>query len=225
MRTLTLITLILYGYTCTSQEKKIAVKWFDEKVGNYSGIINGKAYKFEMLGYSHPFFKDESLASGNVFYNNQLYYDNELLYDISSDILVLKKDIRGISSLIQLNSLEIGYFTIHERKFVRTPVKKLNADYTFMEETFKGDRFGFYRRHEKTREASTKKKIIEYEESISYYISDNGKYSRLQNGKKLMKIYPELKDKIRNFARANDVSWRHHDDLLIVVSFLDKNWQ
>ena len=200
-----------------------AIAVYHQSIGDQSGLYNGIQY----IGYpftfkeGHPFFYTPDLSAGSVTYDG-VYYANVLLrYDEIAEVVIIQDSIHRL----QLHSSRISRFTVANNTFIRIVKDSLGAN---LEKT------GFYNLLYEGNTSVLKKEIKRIREEVQnttdgvqrfidekkyYYIKKPNGYFTVNRKKDVFKILKDHKKEIQQYIKANDLSFKHDkDNLLIKVS-------
>lgn len=191
--------------------EEVLTKYFDQRLGCENlEINNGTVHvnEFRVSNNKHRYYPNDIFEKGNITYNSQQYFDIAIKYDIYNDILVYKPQNSNIIS-INLIKEKATSFTINNKKFVYIdhllyPLSPIKTGY--YEECVSGKSFIFYIRHHRNRREIIKGSSIynEFDDNYEYYIKSESTFNRINSKKDILKIFPELKQKINDLYSAYD---------------------
>lgn len=191
--------------------EEVLTKYFDQRFGYENlEINNGTVHEneFRVSNNKHCYYPNENFEKGNITYNNQQYFDIPIKYDLYNDILVYKPQNSNIIS-INLIKEKVSSFTINNKNFIYidnlfSPLSHIKKGY--YEESVSGKNFVFYIKHHRSRREIIKESSIyhEFDDNYEYYIKSEGAFHKISSKKDVMKIFPELKQKINDLYSAYD---------------------
>ena len=213
-----LSSFLLIQSACLAQTKIEALENFDKDLGYHFGLYSGREYQYRLLKGSNPFFKEDSWAPGKLTVNNQTFSEVSMIYDIEQDVLVIRKETDNLNASIQLDISTVQQFSIGNSLFIPGMVK---GNLIYLEVLFQGKSISFHNTYTKRRKVSAQTSQVFYDESIDSFIKDTNGYQSLSRNKTILKIYPDIKSKVKNYVKSNRLSWNDKTDFLAILSFID----
>jgi hypothetical protein len=212
------------------EKEKELYATLDKELSSGNALVNNGKFQIEKsnnLENEHRYFSEDKLYSGDISYNNQLYYNNKVKYDILKDEVVINPENQSEKILIVLDKTKIDYFTIQNRKFVKTKLKE-DEPAEYVEESLNTKNFIFYIKYIKNFKEVIKDNSLysSYTSQNKYYIKIDNTIHEVRTKKSILKLYPQFKSVIedyykfsRNLENENNVKFMENLMLTIKKSF------
>lgn len=186
---------------------------------DHAAIYNGAEY----VGYGqqisgHPFFGNDNLKRGDLFYLGVWYKNIPLYYDLVTGIVLIQR--HDGFQFIRLASGKIGAFTYDSAYFVRiTSPLNNETEPAFFQQLYDG-RIKVY---------AQKKKVIVSSGSIErggsffqqfnqYYVVNNNQWSEINNGRDLLSAYGMYKEQLRRWLSEQPYRFKKNPEWILVKS-------
>jgi len=201
-----------------------AVNLFNEEVGGNTHLFNGPEHRGYMRpATSHPYFLNEDIHIGSIYYDG-IFYDNvPLMYDILNDNVITLQYVKDSS--IQYRSIfkidlfrdRTGSFSIPGHDFV-----KIEADSNtgkmksgFYELLYNGKAKVVVRRTKVYAEEIKRELERRYDSSSTYYILKKGTYYPIKNKGDVLDVFKDKRREISAFISKNKLKYRRQREELI----------
>ncbi len=154
----------------------------------------------------HPFYPDDLVLTGNLYYDGILYPDIPLQYDLVDDAVIIMDYTR--SYFIKLNSQKVDSFTIGDRKFVRPGRNESGeVDNSLYEQLHHGSIRILVRREKKVLyRTTTERTIASYKQYNTFFIIKNGDWHGINSTDQAIRVLKEKKNELKQLAKDNN--WR-----------------
>ncbi|KAF2334417.1 hypothetical protein [Flavobacterium daemonense] len=219
-------SLILFGvffnifsiHSQTSTSNNSLYNWFDkafekENLPIYNGTRHINYYR--TLDNTHSYYVSANYSSGDVEYEDQTYYNLDLKYDINNDILVFKP--KGKFDYLGINIIKekTASFTIQNKHFVNINYNGASCpDYMsgYYQEIVYSKNNILYIKHHKNRSKVIDTKSVSddvqnstdtFTEKNEFVLKYKDTYYKIASKSDVIKIFPELKSKIKNYYSTN----------------------
>ncbi|MCF8232509.1 MAG: hypothetical protein K9J27_10005 [Bacteroidales bacterium] len=200
-----------------SEETKQFINQVSEIYGVDDELINGYPYRAPSQAIlSHPYFRYEAWARGDVFMSGESYPGKQVKYDLVKDAMILKADLQGgVNKIVHLNSLYVdsvkirNHLFVHSRKYF--PPDSIE---TFYEEIFMipDNKFGLLIHY-------SKKYLSQYtsiaprgrfsDMNTDRWLVRNGKSIKVNRRRSFLKQFDKDKrSAIRSFLRGRGIRYR-----------------
>ena len=207
-----------------------AVLEYQHSLGSYAVLFSGTTYSFNRKDTKgHPFIYTDSWQTGDVFIYDRVFFDIEMKLDIYNDVLLLNhKGARNPHQAIILNDPSLRGGVLSGRFFIK--IQTQEADSLKVRE-------GYYElvyhekstvlvKHRKTIDSSLKFGTDLHEEYVSdanCFLIINGKASRINNRKALVKALSKHNAAIKRFIKDNRIKYSNQklENIIKVVRFYD----
>ncbi|MDX2415263.1 MAG: hypothetical protein QNK33_08725 [Bacteroidales bacterium] len=181
----------------------------DKIYGLDQRLVSGRSYAGEAIGsiIGHPYWIDSSWKIGNVTINGVLFPNLLLKFDISEYDLVLNtSNLNNQSKQLCLNKNAISEFFLGDRKFIRFPGNDSLSKVEFCEVCAEGRLSYLVTRSKSMILSGGSSTDFKYREYIGNYLLFEGSLIKYKNKKTLYKLFPELKNELRNFIYQNAIT-------------------
>ena len=207
--------------TSNPSDTSFAVNQYYSSIGENAHLYNGPEYlTYDKRIAGNPFFKTDSLTSGDIAYDGSHYFNIPMLYDIIYDEVVINRYQQNFR--ISLLREKMKGFTFLNHTFYRMEKDSLHGVLLspgFYDQLYQG---------KITVLAKRKKKILEKIEytmnTISYladdhfYINRNNTYFEVTNKASLLKVFSNKKKEIRKFLRKHKLKFKTDQEKAILQS-------
>jgi hypothetical protein len=197
--------------------------WLAPETGLYRGVQYIKYT--DKLKEGHPYFEENRMQKGTVWYNGVLYEDLSLIYDLVKDLLVISDPYN--TNLVALISGQVDRFTLGSHLFIRlsdslNPSAPHNG---FYEQLYSG-RTTLLKKEVKTigkeesMEDGIQKRIVS---ATSWYLKKGEVYYAVGTKKSLLNALKDRRKEGRKYIRDNglDIQKDTDDALPKVLAWYD----
>ncbi|MFP4469831.1 MAG: hypothetical protein ACLFPE_04075 [Bacteroidales bacterium] len=203
----------LHAQTRNNPQMEALLDYASDVYGTSDVLVNGWKYFPEHYNANgNPYFMDVEWIEGKVTIQGQTFDKVHLLYNIVDDELILRQHLKkGSLVFVVLNKDLIESFQMPGHQFVHAKTLKTAPDQNdFYEMVHDGD-FQFLIRYDKSfvnqYTAQSPHGSFSEQRSVNYILND-GKLTRLQNRKSLLRYFDPYKKEIRTFLRKNGIKYR-----------------
>lgn len=223
-----LICLLFPGLGTYAQSHQLQYySIFDEVTGREnSGLFNGVKYveQYRTINEKHQFFLTRDFVKGFLLYNDQLFPNVEIKYNVHSDVLLAKAQQEKGTTILQLISEKVEAFEILDHLFVNLKSLEAQRDgvHGFHEQLLKNDLLGLYIKYSRQINERRDNNILFYEfedeknDHILYY---DGAYHEAGSRRDITRLFPELKQEIKQFYRSNRSVRKSNRDRFMILLF------
>ncbi len=220
--------LILFGlflnifsiHSQTNNNTNSLYNWFDKALEKENlPIYNGTRHinYYRTLDNTHSYYVSANYSSGDVEYEDQTYYNLDLKYDINNDVLVFKP--KGKFNYLGINIIKekTASFTIQNKHFVNINYNNAPCpDYMsgYYQEIVYPKNNILYIKHHKNRskvidtktpsDDGNQNSTDSFTEKNEFILKYKDTYYKISSKSDIIKIFPELKSKIKNYYTANN---------------------
>ena len=191
----------------------------DQALGENIHLYNGPANTgYNHLSIGNPYFQDDIVQPGSVFYDGIIYRQVQMLYDLVLDNVVIVRYSNDSLSPEYRNSLRmdlikdrVGWFTVAGHDFIRldSDSNSINMKGGFYDRVFDGNikvlikRTKKYTEEVKGLELERRYDVVDY-----YYILKDGRYHSIKSKKSLLQLLKVKKKELSMFARKNKLKFK-----------------
>lgn len=184
-----------------------AIKAYDQSIGPALSLFNGKEYVRNGIRASgFPFFLEDSLSAGIVFYDGGLFSGIPMEYDLVDQHLVIQNFEK--SSYIKLIDEKISYFILFGHRFVFLNADNKNnlQEKGFYDQLNEGRLRVFVRRTKRLMFSSqTSENQASYPSSDEYYLALDGEFQKITNEKAIYGLMHEHASDIKKFIKEKKI--------------------
>lgn len=199
-------------------------EWFDSKLGkDHTYLVSGTYGRIFVARNSHPFFEYRSAIPGTLGYKNEVFKKVDILYNTEEDyVAIIHPTNREIySQLIRLNQPSIDWFEINGnlfRRFIEYDKKG------FYQVLVKSEKFFLVSKRLKLKETNSSSHTVEFSSRDTYYFFMEGIIYPVRGKSGFVKTFPDLKKKIKTYARSNGLRIRsnHEEDIIELAKYCDQ---
>ncbi|MGC4038266.1 MAG: hypothetical protein QM764_20050 [Chitinophagaceae bacterium] len=213
--------------TLLSASLKNAIDLHNSVLGSGIHLYNGPEDPgYNRLATGHPYFQNDLVQTGSVFYDDTYYTNVSMLYDLVQDDVVILQFLRDSSNYTEdykkivrqdLVKNKVTWFTLPGHEFVR-----LSADSSSMEmqggfyDRLYNGKVKLYVKRSKLYIEEVKGQNLEkrYQQTDLYYIWKNGKYYNVRTKRSLPAVFGDKRKDMNSFIRANRKRFKKDKDLL-----------
>lgn len=203
--------LIDTSFTNTSRSNAISI--YQHFIASKSILFNGSDYpEYQSLDGEHPYFIDLWLK-GTVNYDGEKYNSVPLLFDIHKGKLITENPYTGVK--IQLVSELVEQFVIDNHLFIK--IKNPLFANTFCELAYNGPAIQVIVKRQKDFQRRISGKMItqNFEEKTGYYIRKDSSFIFVRNKKKLMALFSDRKQEMKEFTQHLDIRFKSNKTLFM----------
>ncbi|MDR3716911.1 MAG: hypothetical protein P4L51_29225 [Puia sp.] len=204
-----------------------ALQFYHEYLTPETRLYRGGQYAdyVYLLNEGHPFFLENHLQKGSLFYDSVFYGDIDLQYDLVKGLVVIK-DPWKIYKIFLINQ-QLYWFKIGSHLFVNLldTLNKSSPGGGFYEQLYQG-RITLYKKETKEIKEDPSdgqmKRLIIY--SVSYYVKKGATYYSVSNQGLLAHAFKDRSGEMKKFIRKNRLSMRkdRENTLIKVSAWYDK---
>lgn len=231
-----LMLLLWLSLRCSSQTIPLSDSSSPDQIRNgalknfYNGLkenlpfYSGAEYTGHGQGIQgHPFFPDESIKSGHLYYDGIHYSNIPLQYDLVDDAVILMDHTR--SYFIKLNSQKVDSFSIDKKIFVRPGANAAGEqDNTLYQQLYHGSIRVLVRREKKVLYRTTAERTIaSYKQYNSYYIIKNGEWHQIRSTDQAIQVMKEKKNELKQFVKERN--WRFSKEPETILSAIARIYE
>jgi len=176
-----------------------------------SRLISGDLYVDETPGSTegHPFLGNKNWNDGSVLLEGTVYENLRLRYDICTNKLVLNtQNLTGSSLQISLNKTLVSGFTLSGRKFIPYPSTAQNQESRFCEALAEGTVSLLLLVTKSLRVPIGGNSNFNFETRSVMSLLINHKLVPYRGKHTLYRLYPQVKNNIRSFAKSRKLRLR-----------------
>ena len=164
---------------------------------------------------NHPFWASDDFVSGDVWYKEKLYRNVELRYDAYLKQLVVRTPVKRLNVIVQMD--QVGNFTIGDAEYSR-------RNDEFMCILYSSSRLELVERMNVTRFMDDDKVQYEFRRTVKYYVLRDGQMHEVNKMKSVVKLYPELKKDLTDFAKTQGLDFKKNpkSSLVNLVEYADR---
>jgi hypothetical protein len=198
-----------------------AKAFYVQEAGANLSLYNGSEYyRSPVSTKGFPFFKQESLIEGSVFYDGNLYEHVNLQYDIAKDELVIKNFQQNAT--IKLISQKVKHFTLQQHSFVYFLPDNKAADIMpegFYEKLLSSNISVLAKRQKKfTLALNADDNSSKYSEYNSYFLQKQDGYFAVTDKRSLLTVLNDRKSQLKQYIRDNKISFtKDLEDAIIKI--------
>lgn len=197
MRCAIAIPLVMVSLISSAQED--IKTQYQQKVGDYASLYQGRLStpidRSEWVG--DPYLDGEEWKIGQISFNGILYTNVMLRLDIMRQELVVCTPDKRFSIVPDKN--KVDYIIVNDQKYIYINNKIVRVDYD-------GDNVKLVYFVEKVRGTSTyidRHAFNTIATSEAYYVAKDNSLIKVKNDRKLIKLFPEYKSKIKEYVKSN----------------------
>lgn len=171
----------------------------------------------------HPFFPDDGIKMGHLYYDGILYTHIPLQYDLVDDAVILMDHTR--SFFIKLNNQKVDSFSIDQKIFVRPGVNAAGEqDNTLYQQLYHGSIRVLVRREKKVLyRTTTERTIASYKQYNSFYIIKNGEWHQIRSTDQAIQLMKEKKNELKQFVKEKN--WRFSKEPETILSAIARIYE
>jgi|WetSurSiteA1Bulk_404760.scaffolds.fasta_scaffold00370_4 hypothetical protein len=191
--------------------REILIAISEEEYGMDDLLVNGIRYQPEKIGSEgSPYFDWNVSAASGLFIKGQLFPDVDLLYDITTDQLILDKNLEhGYKLQVVLDPIAIDSFYLGNHFFINLPVKEKNTAIKGYYEKIYSGRELFLKKYSKDYikiyDKSNRGKFSPQRQVC--YIYSHGSLFRVNSKMAFLDFYDAKKKEIRAFMKRNKIRY------------------
>ncbi len=226
---LSITTLLLMPVLgCFGQQDQAHILSVFDRLAGYenSGIFNGVQYneQHRTVNDKHKFFISRDFITGDLQYDGQFFPDTEMKYNIYDGLVLVRAKQQKGATVLQLINEKVEKFVLEDHVFVN--LKDVQAKEQglagFYEQLLKNETLGLYKKYTQQINSRRDKNMVYYEfedEKNDHVLYLDGSYNKIGSRRDVRRLFPELKDEIRNFYRSNRSLRRSSEDRFMVLLF------
>lgn len=203
-----------------------AISFYYKFTDQRSRLYNGKEYIGYLPMEGHPFFGDQDLHRGTVFYDG-LYFDSvNMQYDLVKDELIIQHfDIFFKLVLISSKVKEFKFLNHHYKRMIRDSVNQLPVPTGYYDFLHEGNITLIAKRTKRIDEMVTDKIVRKIIEKNFYYLIRDGVYYPIKSYRSLLSLFKDRSKEIRQDLRRNGLKFRKNREGAIIraVKFYDSS--
>lgn len=194
------------------------IAFFRNTIKEKSAVYTGREYIQYGNGIKgHPYFLQDSLQNGTVFYDGVSYPAIPLKYDIYKDVLLIPDYNK--SNFIELLTEKINWFQIASHRFVYLFSKKENNQLNsgFYELLLSNPYASIYaKRSKKIPMASKAEEQQQFVQKNVYYIKENDDYFEVSNQASLLSFFKNKKELLKKYVKENKLNFKKDPESTII---------
>ncbi len=212
----TKINTLLLLFSCyfilaqNASEKKLFTS-FDKIIGLENTTLSYGALfkeKYRSINGNHHYFITNKFKTADIFYNSEPFFNIKLKYDIADDIVIREYTEEGKKFNIALENSLVSKFNIDNHSFINT------TEYGFVEVLYKTKTTFLLKKHKKIKYKKLDKNFVYYnfKENYIYILKYNNEYFNIEKTKNLYVVFPNKKQKIKDFKKQHSFLLKHNKD-------------
>jgi hypothetical protein len=207
--------------TTTSQRNTL--NFFYNSISENSFLYNGRHYqKYPFRTNGDPFFIKNEWQNGDINYDGVLY-NTRLMFDMEKNKLIIPffSDDR---ILIELIADKVSSFSIDEHHFIHIDDSLQNVPEGFYEIVYDGKMQLLAHRKKYMHENFQNLVRISYTESVTYYLLKDGKYSRADRYKEVLRLLKDKEKELKKYSRQNGFTYsdEKEKELIRLIAYYDQ---
>ena len=209
---------MMYGMM-SAQHQQI----FDEycrEAGDHAEIFLGKVESSypSALYTNHPYWLFGDFVSGDVVYKGLLYRNVQMRYDAYLKQLVVNTPVKHSNVYVAMDLVD---------KFSLSGVEFERRDKEFVAILYKSSRMELIEQMN----VALREEVIGLDKSkykflykLNYYVLRDGLVYEVSNLKSILKLYPDKKKELKNYAKAHSLDFKVHrrNSLISVIKYVDE---
>ena len=209
---------MMYGMM-NAQHQQIFDKYCRE-AGDHAEIFIGKVEPSytSALYTNHPYWLFDSFVPGDVVYKGMLYRNIQMRYDAYLKLLVVNTPVKHSNVYVAMDLVD---------KFSLSGVEFERRDKEFVAILYKSSRMELIEQMN----VALREEVIGLDKSkykflykLNYYVLRDGLVYEVSNLKSILKLYPDKKKELKNYAKAHSLDFKAHrrNSLILVMKYVDE---
>lgn len=213
-----------------AKKYKDAALVFQKSLGDHEVFFSGSAYSIHKGNiYGNPFIYSGNWQTGDIYIYGRVFFDIEMKLDIYNDVLLINHtDTKYNNQPIVINDNSLKGIFLLNRYFVK--IQSDEADSLQIKEGYYElvyyDKSIVLIKHSKSIQTELKFGTDlreEYVSSTDYYIICNGRSSKINSKKALVKALSKHSKEVKRFIKANRIKYSKQklENIVKIVRYYD----
>ena len=191
-------------------------------------IVNGEKWNYHSKYKGHPFWRENTVFTGDVNYNGQLYENLNFKFNLVNQELILFQQVEGQNKIYELNRKFIDTFKINNSygdgryQFVR---RRINGEAAkrFFQQVYTGESQCYIFHKKSVIEKIRGEYMGRYTYHPVIYIKKNHAFAAFDNNRSFLRLFDEHKKVLRRYMRKNSLSIdaEKPDEIARILKFYD----
>ena len=189
-----------------------AIHFFYNKINSSAQIYSGKEYyKYEPGVKGFPFYINDAMQNGDIFYDGTLYKNIPMMFDEVRQVIVAYQNNQ--QDVMQLLSEKIQYFTLARHRFETvSQIEGSDNNITkgLYDVMYSGKASILIKRIKKIKKGLHAEDPYTFTEEDEYYIKNGKSLYLINNKNSVLNALNDKKDQVQSYIRKNRLRFKKH---------------